>query len=107
MHRDQHARAHQEGAEHAEREGQDREQQRPALEEAALVGDRERVDERRTDQPWHEGSVLDRIPEPEPAPAELVVGPEAPERYAAGEESPRGSGPRARPACPLLVEPSL
>src|SRR3989442_13201222 len=59
------------------------------------------------DHPRHEGRVLDRIPEPEAAPAELVVGPEAPERDAAGEEPPGGGGPGPRPAGPGLVELSF
>src|SRR2546429_6393922 len=65
------------------------------------------MNERGADQPRHEGGVLDRIPEPEAAPAELVVGPEAPERDAAGEESPGGGGPGPRPAGPGLAELSF
>src|ERR1700720_1813009 len=63
--------------------------------------------ERGTHQPRHERGVLHRIPEPEAAPAELVVGPEAPERDAAGEKRPGSGGPGPRPACPGLVEPAL
>ena len=99
-----HARAHEERAEQAQREREDREQQRPALEEPALVRDRERMDERRAGEPRHEGRVLDRIPEPVAAPAELVVRPPAAERDAHGEEGPGRRGPRARPARPRLVE---
>ena len=99
--------AHQEGAEQAQREGEDRQQQRPALEQAALVGDRQRMDERGADQPRHERGVLHRIPEPEAAPAELVVGPPASERDAAGEEGPGDRRPRARPARPHLIESAL
>ena len=92
--------AHQEGAEQAQREGQDRQQQRPALEQAALVGDRERMDQRRAHQPRHERGVLHRIPEPEAAPAELVVRPPAAQRDAAGEERPGRGGPRAASSAP-------
>src|SRR5215472_6004545 len=63
--------------------------------------------ERRPCQPWHEGGVLDRVPEPESTPTELVIGPEAAESNAAGEERPGGGRPRPRPACPVLIEPAL
>ena len=56
---------------------------------AALLGHRERMDERGADQPGHEGGVLHRVPEPPAAPAELVVRPAAAERDAEREEAPR------------------
>ena len=65
------------------------------------------MDQRRADQPWHEGGILNRIPEPPAAPAELVVRPPAAERYADRLENPREQGPRPRPLRPGLVEPSL
>ena len=85
----------------------DREQHRPAAEGAALLGDGERVDQRRAHQPRHEGRVLHRVPEPPAAPAQLVVRPPAAERDADGEERPRGRGPRARPARPRGIEAPL
>ena len=56
------------------------------------------------DQPRHERGVLDRIPEPPAAPAELVVGPGAAEGDADGEEDPGRGRPRPRPARPGGVE---
>ena len=56
------------------------------------------------DQPGHERGVLDRIPEPPAAPAELVVGPAAAEGDADGEEDPGRRRPRPRPARPGRVE---
>ena len=57
-------------------------------------------------QPGHERRVLDRVPEPPAAPAELVVRPPAAEHDAAGEEAPRERRPRPRPARPRGVEPA-
>ena len=54
MHRHQHAGAHQERAEQAQREREDGQQQRPALEQAALLGHGQRMDQRRAHQPGHE-----------------------------------------------------
>src|SRR6185436_7906711 len=65
------------------------------------------MDERGTDQPRHERSVLHRVPEPVTAPAELVVGPPAAECDAYREETPRDRGPGPRPARPHLVELAL
>ena len=76
------------------------EQQRPALEQAALVGDGQRVDQRRADQPGHERGVLDRVPEPPAAPAEFVVGPPAAERDAERQERPRRSSSTAASSAP-------
>ena len=84
----------------------DREQHRPGLERAALFGDGERMDQRGADEPRHERGVLDRIPEPPAAPAQLVVRPPAAEHDAAGEKAPRERGPRPRPARPRRVEPA-
>src|SRR5688572_27596070 len=55
-------------------------------------------------QPWHEGSVLDRIPEPPAAPTEFVVSPPTSERDAARQKHPRHGGPWPRPARPGCVE---
>ncbi len=74
------------------------------FEAVPLLGDGERMDQRGRDQPGHERGVLDRIPEPPAAPAELVVGPGAAEGDADGEEDPRRRRPRPRPARPGRVE---
>ena len=100
VHRLDDAGAHQERSEQRQRERGDRQQQRPALEQPALLRHRQRVNQRGADQPRHERRVLDRIPEPPAAPAELVVSPPAAERDADGEEQPRDRRPRPHPARP-------
>ena len=47
-------------------------------------------------EPRHEGSVFNRIPEPETAPAKLIVGPPRPHGDADGQEYPRGQRPPGR-----------
>ena len=93
-------------ADQRERERDDREQHRPAPERAALFGDGERMNQRRAGEPRHERRILDRIPEPPSAPAELVIRPGAAERDADRQEAPGDGRPRARPTCPRCVEPA-
>ena len=100
VHRFDDAGAHQERAEQRQRERRDREQQRPALEQSALLGHRQRMNQRRADQPRHERGVLDRIPEPPAAPAELVVRPPAAERDADRQEHPRDASSTVAPSAP-------
>ena len=106
VHGGEHARAHEEGAQQREREGRDGEQHRPRLERAALLSHRERVDQRGADEPGHERGVLDRIPEPPAAPAQLVVRPPRADHDAQREEHPRERGPGTRPARPRRVQPA-
>jgi hypothetical protein len=107
MHRCQHARAHEERAEQREREGKDREEDRPDLERVALLHHRDRVDEGGPGEPGHEGRVLDRVPEPEAAPAERVIGPEGAGGDAEGQEAPGDEGERPDEARPGGVDPAL
>ncbi len=100
MHRGQHARADQERAHQRQREGQDGEQDGPAFERVALLGDRRRMNQRGADEPGQERGVLDRVPEPKAAPAQFVIGPPAPERDADGQETPRRQRPGPHPARP-------
>ena len=100
MHRRQHARAHQEGADQAQRKRGDREQQCPGAERAGAFSRERGMQQRRRDQPRHQRRVLHRIPEPETAPAQIVIGPPATKRDAERERDPGGKheGPRrARP----------
>ena len=96
----EHARAHEEGAEKREREGENGEKDRPDFQRLALFHHRRAVKKRRAGDPRHERGVLDRVPEPESAPAERVIGPvgahgDAERQRDPGEERP---GPRgARP----------
>ena len=62
------------------------------------------MNERGAHEPRHERSVLDRIPEPPAAPAELVVGPPAAERDADSQEQPGDRGPRPHPARPQRIQ---
>src|SRR5678815_5977896 len=62
------------------------------------------MNERSADQPRHERRVLDWIPEPPAAPAELVVGPPAAECDATRQEHPGHRRPRPHPARPKRVE---
>ena len=90
-----------------EGEGEDGEEDRPALQGVALLDDDRRVQEGAGDQPRHEGDVLDRVPEPPAAPAELVVGPDRAEGDADGQEHPGEERPRPHPARPGGVDAAL
>ena len=65
------------------------------------------MQQRRAQQPGHQRGVLHRVPEPPAAPAQLVVGPEAAERDAAGQRNPRRQHPGSHPARPGRVHPAL
>ena len=104
VHRGEHARAHEEGAHQRQREGEDGEQHRPHLQRVALLHDERRVQQRRAGEPGHERGVLDRIPEPPAAPAELVVGPPRAHGDADGQAHPGGERPRPHPARPGGVD---
>ena len=60
----------------------------PDLEHAALLLDHDRVQEGGADQPRHQRGVLDRVPAPVAAPAELRVGPARAEQDPDREEDP-------------------
>ncbi len=93
--------------EQREREGQDGEQDGPALQRVALFDHDGRVQQCGGREPGHERGVLDRVPEPPAAPAQLVVGPPAAERDAEGQRHPGGQGPGPHPAGPGRVDPAL
>ena len=76
VHRGEHARTHEKRAEQRKGKGEDSEKDRPDLQRVALLHHRDGMDEGCAGEPRHEGGVLDRIPEPEAAPAERVIGPE-------------------------------
>src|SRR5262249_61244897 len=82
MHRREYARAHKEGADQREREGQYREQDRPYLERIAFLHHERGVKKRRGGEPGHERRILYGIPEPPAAPAERVIGPMGAQRDA-------------------------
>ena len=104
MHRSQHARAHEERSQQAERECRNGEQYRPALESTALFRHRQGMDQCGTYQPWHERGIFHRIPEPPAAPAQFVIRPQATQCDADGHEYPRHGRPGTRPARPSGIE---
>ena len=62
------------------------------------------MEERGADEPWHQGRVLDGVPRPVAAPAELLVGPLHAEGVADGEEQPGEEHPLSHRDDPLVVE---
>ena len=64
------------------------------------------MQERRARQPGHQRGVLDRVPAPVAAPAELRVGPAGAEQDAKAEEQPGGEREAADGSDPLGVDPS-
>src|SRR5437667_1732519 len=62
------------------------------------------MNQRGADQPWHERSILDRIPKPPAAPTKLVIGPETSQSDSASEKHPCDGGPWPRPARPGSVK---
>ena len=107
MNRGQHARANEEGPHQAQREGDDGEQDRPHLQRVALFHHQRRMEQRGARKPGHEGGVLDRIPEPETAPAELVIGPPRAHGDAEREAHPGGKRPGSDPARPGGVDTAV
>ena len=65
----------QEGADHRHRERDHRQHHRPGAQAVARRQHRHRMEQRGRRQPRHQRRVLDRIPEPPAAPAQLVIGP--------------------------------
>ncbi len=97
MHRGEYPGAHHEGAEQAQRKGEDGEQQHSVTIGAALLADNQGVQQGGAEQPGQEGGVFYRIPEPPAAPAELVVGPPRAQHDAGGEKDPGAERPGATP----------
>ena len=100
----QHARTHNKGTEQRERKGPNGQQHRPVFETAALFGNRQRVNQRRANQPGHKGGILDRVPEPPTTPPQFVISPVRTQRNTDGEKHPGGQRPRTRPAGPGNIE---
>ena len=105
MNGSEHTGAHDEGAEQAQGEAGQGQQQRPTLEDAPLFRDCQGMHQRRGRQPRHEGGVLHRIPKPPAAPAQFVVGPPTAQGDPQREESPSHIRPRTRPPRPGAVQP--
>ena len=96
--------ADEERAEQGERERRDDQRDVPDLEHPAFLLDHHRVQERGADQPRHQRGVLDRIPSPVAAPAELRVRPAGAEQDPDREEDPGDEREPPRRADPARVE---
>ena len=102
--RGEHPRSHQEGPNQRQREGKDRQQDGPDFERTALFHHHGGMQQRCAGKPRHQRGIFDRIPEPEAAPAQHVIGPVRaagdPERQA----HPGAEHPRPHPARPGGVD---
>ena len=107
VNRCQQPRADDEGADKRQREGKDRQQDGPAFQPSALFDDDGRMKKRRRREPWHQRGVLDRVPEPPSAPAELVIGPPAAERDSGRQRTPGRRHPGPHMARPVAVDAAL
>ena len=107
MDRGDDARADDKGAEQRKAEGEDGQKDGPALQALALFNDDGRMQKCRREKPGHERGILDRIPEPEAAPAKLVIGPPRSKRDADGQEDPGRKRPRPHPAGPCGIDAAL
>ena len=83
---------------------EDREQDGPDLQRIALLHHHRRMQQRGAGEPRHQRGVLDRVPEPEAAPAERVIGPVRAHGDAEREEHPGHQRPRPHPARPGGVD---
>ena len=90
----------------AEREGGDDQRDVPDLEHPAALLDHDRVQEGGADQPRHHRRVLDRVPAPVAAPAELGVRPARAEQDPDREEDPGDQREAAGDPDPARVEPA-
>ena len=64
------------------------------------------MDERRRREPGQEAGVLDRVPSPDPAPAEDLVAPPRAEHDPDRQEAPGEQGPAPRVEQPALTDPA-
>ena len=103
MHRLDEAGARGPGGEDGEEEGRGGQAERPALEQAARLVEREGVEQGGGGQPGNKRGVLHRVPGPEAAEAEHDVGPPGAEADAQAEEEPAEHGPLLRALHPELV----
>ena len=98
------ARARHEGAEDRQQERHDDQRDVPDAQHAAPFLHDDRVQERRRREPRQQARVLDRIPAPVAAPAQLLVRPDHAEREAEGEEQPADHRPAPHGPQPGVVE---
>ena len=89
VHRGDNHRAGQEGAEQAEVEGDHRDDHRCQPQTTPTADAHAGVEQDRAGEPRQQGRILDRVPCPVPAPAQLGVGPAGAQNDAKGERNPR------------------
>ena len=82
--------AHEERAHHRERAHREHQADVPDLQHPPVLLDHQRVQEGGAGEPGHQRGVLDRVPAPVAAPAELRVGPAGAEQDPDAEEQPGG-----------------
>ena len=104
MHRIEHTGPGEERAEDREAERGHQQRQVPHSEHAPTLLDHDRVHERGAGEPRQERRVLNRVPGPEAAPPEHLVGPPCTEDDADGEEAPREQRPPASLDQPALAD---
>ena len=75
VHRRQKARAYNEGADQRKAKRQNGQQDCPAFQGLPLFHNDGRMQQRCSQQPWHERRIFNRVPEPEATPAQFVIGP--------------------------------
>ncbi len=97
------ARAREERADDAEHVGERDERDVPDLEHALLLLHDHRVQEGRGRQPRDQRGVLDRVPAPEAAPADLLVGPLGAQQHADAEREPGHERPAPHGLQPASV----
>ena len=99
-----HAASCQERSEQAHGIGQDDQHHVPDLQHAFLFLNHYGVQEGRSNQPWHQRRILDRIPSPEAAPAQLDISPFASQQNRCAEKEPGHHCPAPRCADPCITK---
>ena len=101
------ARAHQECPEQRQRERENGEQHRPDLQGLALLHDHGGMQERSPGEPGHQRGILDRIPEPPAAPAQLIICPPGSKHNTNGQTNPGRQRPGPHPSGPGGIDPTF
>ncbi|OPZ72533.1 MAG: hypothetical protein BWY83_00600 [bacterium ADurb.Bin478] len=105
MHRGDQSAARYKGAKDGQAEGKGDQGQVPHFQQPfALLYD-DRMKKRGAGQPRHKRGILDRVPGPVAAPAQLHVRPLHAEEIADGEEQPAEEGPAANASDPFFIQP--
>ena len=106
MYRGQQTGARDESTQQTAGKSENGQQHSPALKHSAFLGHRQRVNQRRAEQPGNHGGVFYWIPGPPSAPAQLIICPPTAKGYSHSQYRPRHIRPRAGPTCPGSIHPS-